>query len=95
MLKLKPLEGYILVEPIEEELQSKGGVILPEVSKDKPMKGKVIAVGGDIFRDGQDRMSPVVVNDLVVYKKWVNETIKEADKELLFVKFEDCLGFYE
>lgn len=89
---IQPLPGYCLISPLEEEKKTSGGVFLPEMSKDKPMKGKVIACGRGQF-DLVD--CPVSVNDVVYYKKWVNETIKEDGKEYIFVKFEDLLGRVE
>ena len=79
---IKPLKGFVLVEPIEEELKQ-GNVYLPESSKDKPNKAVVVSVSE----------KPLVnVGDTIYHKKWVNETVDYEGKEYLFVKNEDILG---
>lgn len=98
---IKPLPGYLLVEPIEEE--KSGALYLPDEAKDKPMKGKVVACGdpkqiynGDFgMTTAEIESCPVNKNDIVYYKKWINETISENGKEFLFVKFEELLGIEE
>ena len=97
MATIKPLPGYVLIEPIEDEEKSVGGVYLPETSKDKPSKGKVIAVS-EPFTDFNISFqtpfvhSPVKVGQVIYHKKWTNETVSTNGKEYLFVKFEDLLG---
>lgn len=95
-----PLPGYVLISPIEDEGKSAGGVYLPDSSKDKPMKGKVVEVGGPTLEMRKTVLKyKVDINFLmpkegkiVYYKKWVNETVASDGKEYLFVRFEDLLG---
>jgi chaperonin GroES len=81
---IRPLKNYVLIEPIEDDTTSVGGVYLPDSTKDKPCKGKVVNIASNI--------TLVEIGQIVFYKKWVNETVKSNGKELLFVKVEDLLG---
>jgi len=96
---IKPLPGYVLISPIEDELKS-GDVYLPEQSKDKPMKGKVLSVG-TVFGEKvplQDYAAwltfnpPVQKDQTVIYKKWTNQEVKHNGKTFLLVKFDELLG---
>lgn len=95
-LKVKPLMGYVLVEPQEAEKATASGIILPETAQEKPAQGKVIAVGEDlVLENGRVVKCPVGVEDLVVYKKWGGDEIKVAGKELKLVKFDDLMAVLE
>ena len=92
-MKLKPLGSRILVEPIEAEEVTAGGIVLPETAKEKPQKGKVLAVGPEEITDsGAKRKSPVKAGDVVIYKKWGGNEVKIEGKEYLFAKFDDILA---
>ncbi|MGB6838715.1 MAG: co-chaperone GroES [Microgenomates group bacterium] len=92
-LNLKPTAGYLLIEPAEPEKKTASGIYLPETSEEKPLKGKVLAVGPDeITEKGIKRTSPVKVGDVVIYKKWGGNEVKIEGKEYLFAKFEDILA---
>ena len=86
---IRPLPGYVLIRPLEQEEQSSGGVYLPEASKDKPMKGKVLACG-----IGKEKC-PVIVDDITIYKKWTNQEVQHKGKTYLLVKFDELLGVIE
>jgi chaperonin GroES len=96
---IKPLPGYVLIEPIEEEEKSAGGVYLPESAKDKPSKGRVIACGeGEhVITEKIDgiKMAPVMAGQIVVYKKWTNQEVQHEGKEYLLVKFDELLAIIE
>src|SRR5947209_4318500 len=93
---IKPLMGYLLVEPTEAESKTASGIILPESAKEKPAQGKVIAVGDDfLLPNGQILRAPVSVGQVVVYKKWGGDEIKVKGKELKIVKFEDLMAIIE
>ena len=99
-MEIKPLPGYCLISPIEEEEKSAGGVYLPENSKDKPMKGKVVAVGEpytDFNASFQTAFvhSPVKEGQVVLYKKWTNQEVQDEGKEYLLVKFDELLAVIE
>ena len=91
--KLQPTPGYVLIEPNEQQTQTASGIYLPDSAKgDKPQQGKVLAVGGSSYQDGQKIVSPAEKNQEVMYKKWGGNEVKIDAKEYLFVKFEDILA---
>lgn len=95
-LQIKPLMGYVLVEPSAGETQTASGIILPETTQEEPAQGKVIAVGDDfILPNGQVLRAPVKVGDVVVYKKWGGDEIKVKGVEYKLVKFEDLMAIVE
>ena len=95
-LNIKPLMGYVLVEPQEAEQKTASGIILPSSAQEKPAQGKVIAIGDDLILEGGKFMSaPVKVGDVVVYKKWGGDEIKIEGKELKLVKFDDLMAILE
>ncbi|MGQ9845501.1 MAG: co-chaperone GroES [Caldisericia bacterium] len=92
-MKLKPIGDKIIVEPEKEEEKTKSGIVLPDTAKEKPQKGKVIAVGpGKILDNGQ--RSPIEVNegDIVIYSKYAGTEIKIDDKEYLILSDRDILA---
>jgi chaperonin GroES len=90
---IKPTAGHILVEPVEAEKKTASGIYLPDSSEEKPMKGKVLAIGPDEITDsGTKKKSPVKVGDYIVYKKWGGSEVKINGQEYLFAKFEDILA---
>lgn len=92
-LNLKPTSGYLLIEPVEAETKTASGIYLPDTVSEKPMKGKVLAVGRDEITDsGIKRRAPAKVGDIVIYKKWGGNEVKIGTKEYLFAKFEDVLA---
>ena len=92
---LKPLAGYILIEPAEKETRTASGIVLPDSADEKPQEGKVLAVGDSIFDHGREVTSPVKVGDTVVYKKWGGNEVKVDGKELLLTKFEDLMAIVD
>ena len=103
---IRPSRGYVLVEPEEADEVSAGGVILPERVKDMPQKGKVLAVGQVHITEGVGipiasineyllLNAPCKVGDRVLFKRFVDQRIKEDGKELILVPFQDILGIYE
>ena len=104
---IKPARGYVLIEPLEADEVSAGGVILPDRVKDMPQKGKVLAVGESIMNPGffsyttdyvgprYTGEGPCAVGDTIIFKKFVDQRIKENGKELLFIPFQDIIGIYE
>lgn len=92
---IKPLPGYVLIEPIDEEMKV-GDVYVPETSKDKPSKGKVVAVGDSLLAGkGFFVNTPVEKDQVVVYKKWTNQEVNHEGKSYLLVKFDELLGAIE
>jgi len=96
-MKLIPQNDYILVEPIKQEKVTKGGIYIPDTaSEERPMRGKVIAVGPGKMNDKGERMPiSVKVGDEVIFKKYAPDEIKIDDKEYYFIKDDDILAVIE
>jgi chaperonin GroES len=95
-LKLKPLGGRVIVEPIEQEDITAGGIILPETAKEKPQEGKILAVGpGDRDDEGKRIAMEVKVGDRVLYAKYSGTEVKVDGKKLLILKENDILAMLE
>lgn len=94
-LSIKPLMGYVLVEPSEAETATSSGIILPESAQEKPAQGTVLACGDDWVVDGKTVKCPVKVGDRVVYKKWGGDEIKINGVEYKLVKFDDLMAILE
>ena len=95
-MRIKPLRDNILLEPVKEE-KKKGGIILPEtVEKERPEKGRVLAVGsGKIDKDGKRIPMEVKKGNVVLFTKYGPNEIKVGDKEYLICKEEDILAILE
>ena len=90
---LKPLPGYVLVEPGKVQKQTDSGIYLPDSHDEKPQEGTVLSVGGDWTTEyGATIKSPVKKGDTVIYKKWGGNEHKVGDVEYQFLKFEDILA---
>ena len=87
-IKIKPLHDYILVEPIETEKVTAGGIIIPDSSKEKPQKGNVVAIGNGIDNKNMN----VSTNDIVLYGKYAGTEISDEEKNYLMIKEEDILA---
>jgi len=95
-LKLKPLGGRVIVEPIEQEEMTAGGIILPETAKEKPQEGKILAAGpGERDEDGKRVAMDVKVGDRVLYAKYSGTEVKVDGKKLLILKENDILAIVE
>ena len=95
--KLSPLADRVVVQPLEEEVTTKGGIILPDTAtKEKPQEGTIIAVGpGKLLDDGKRSNMEVKVNDRVIYSKYAGTEIKIDDNEYLIVAERDILAVVE
>ena len=92
-LKLKPLGGRLIVEPIEQEEMTAGGIILPETAKEKPQEGKVLAAGpGERDDDGKRIPMEVGVGDRVLYAKYSGTEVKMEGKKVLILRESDILA---
>jgi chaperonin GroES len=95
-MKLKPLHDRILVQRIEEEKTTKGGIIIPDTAKEKPAEGKVISVGaGKIGEDGKRVPPEVKKGDRILFGKYSGSEIKIAGEEYLIMREDDVLGIIE
>jgi chaperonin GroES len=92
-MNLKPLGDRLIVEPIEQEEMTASGIVLPETAKEKPMQGKVLAVGPGARKDDGSRAElDVAVNDTVLYAKYAGTEVKLDNKKYLILKETDILA---
>ena len=92
-MNFRPLQDRILVERIEAETKTAGGIILPDASQEKPMQGTVISVGsGYISEDGKVRPLDVVAGDTIMFAQWAGTELKIDGKEFLIMKEADVIG---
>jgi chaperonin GroES len=95
-MNLRPLADRLVVEPIEQEDVTAGGIILPETAKEKPQQGKVIAAGpGRTDEDGERIAMEVSVGDKVLYAKYSGTEIKLDGKKVLILRESDILAIVE
>ncbi|MGQ9694377.1 MAG: co-chaperone GroES [Thermodesulfobacteriota bacterium] len=95
-MKIRPLHDRIIVKRVEEEERTKGGIIIPDTAKEKPMEGKVIAVGkGKILDDGKIQPLDVKVGDRVLFGKYAGTEVKIEGEEHLIMREDDILGVIE
>jgi chaperonin GroES len=96
-LKLKPLGDRLVVEPIEQEETTAGGILLPETAKEKPQEGKVVAVGpGRLDENGNRVKMEVKEGDRVLYAKYAGTEIKlEGEDKVLILKESDILALVD
>lgn len=96
MKGIKPLYDRILVKRIEQEAKSKGGIIIPDTAKEKPMEGEVIAVGkGTRDEHGNIRPLEVAVGDKVLFAKWGGTEVKFDGEEYIIMKESDVLAIVQ
>ena len=94
-MKIRPLGDRVLVEPIEEKDQVVGGIIIPDSAKEKPMQGKVVAIGSKKDKDGKKVDFDVKAGDTVLLPKYGGTEVKIDGKKLQLVREEDLLGVIE
>jgi chaperonin GroES len=95
-MDIRPLHDRIIVERLEEETKTAGGIIIPDTAKEKPQQGKVIAVGkGKKTEDGKVLPLDVKVGDKILFGKYAGTEIKIEGKEYLMMREEDVLGVIE
>jgi len=95
-LSLKPLGDRVVVEPIEQEEVTAGGIVLPETAKEKPQQGNILAVGpGSRDEDGEHIQMDVKVGDKVLYAKYSGTEFKVDGKKLLILRESDLLAIIE
>jgi chaperonin GroES len=95
-LKLKPLGNRLVVEPLEAEEVTAGGIVLPETAKEKPQKGTVLSIGpGERDENGKRIEMDVQKGDTVLYAKYAGTEIKVDGKKLLILKETDVLAIIE
>jgi chaperonin GroES len=95
-ISFKPLGGRVLVEPLEQDEITPGGIILPETAKEKPQEGKILATGpGERDDEGKRIVMDVKVGDKVLFAKYSGTEVKMDGKKLLILRESDILGIIE
>jgi chaperonin GroES len=95
-LSLKPLGDRVVVEPIEQDEVTAGGIVLPETAKEKPQQGKVVAAGpGGRDEDGKRIALDVKVGDTVLFAKYAGTEFKLDGKKLLILRESDLLAIID
>ena len=93
MSNIRPLHNNVLVERVEAETKTAGGIIIPDTAKEKPSEGKIVAVGsGTKDENGKNIPLDVKVGDKVIFAKWGGTEIKVEGKDLLILKESDILA---
>ncbi len=95
-MKIRPLQDRIIVKRIEEEEKTKGGIIIPDSAKEKPMEGEVIAVGsGKVLENGTKQALEVKAGDRILFGKYAGTEVKLDGVEHLIMREDDILGVVE
>jgi chaperonin GroES len=96
-MKINPLGDRIVVQRVASEETSKGGILLPDSAKQKPQRGKVLAVGpGKMLKDGTRKALQVKEGDTVIFTAWAGDEFKDKNREeLLLMREEDVLAILE
>ena len=95
-MKLRPLHDRVLVEPLDAEEKTAGGIIIPDTAKEKPMEGMIVAAGnGARSEDGKVTALDVKAGDRILYGKWSGTEVKIDGKDLLIMKESDIMGLIE
>lgn len=91
---LKPLGDRVVIEVVQKEEKTAGGIVLPDTAKEKPQEGKVIAVGQGRYEDGKRIELEVKVGDTVLYSKYAGTEVKVDGKEYLIMRESDILAIF-
>jgi chaperonin GroES len=92
-MAIRPLEDRVLVQPLEAEEKTAGGILLPDMAKEKPQRGKIVAVGPGKLRDTGDRTPlSVKVGDEVLFGRYAGNDLKEDGKEFKVMRESDILA---
>ena len=95
-MKIRPLGDRILVKRLEGEEKTKGGIIIPDSAKEKPIEGTVVAVGnGKVLEDGTVRKLDIKEGDRILFGKYSGTEVKIENEEHLIIREEDILGVIE
>jgi chaperonin GroES len=95
-MKIRPLSDKVLVERVEAEAKTSGGIVLPDTAKEKPQRGKIVAVGeGKLLEDGTRKQVQVKKGDLVLFTSYAGTEIKVDGKEYLIMDESDIMAVIE
>jgi len=92
-MKIRPLDDRVVIEILEAEEKTSGGIVLPDTAKEKPQRGKVVAVGpGKLLDDGSRAEASVVVGDVVLFGKYSGTEVRVGETEYTIMKETDLLA---
>ena len=95
-MAIRPLHDRVLIQRVKEEEKTKGGIIIPDSAKEKPIEGKVVAVGnGKVLEDGKVRALDIKKGDRILFGKYAGTEVKIENVEHLILREEDILGVIE
>ncbi|HDJ28507.1 MAG TPA: co-chaperone GroES [Proteobacteria bacterium] len=95
-MNIRPLQDRLIVKRLEGEEKTKGGIIIPDAAKEKPMEGEVVSVGkGKVLEDGKVRPLDVKSGDRILFGKYAGTEIKLDGEEYLIMREDDVLGVLE
>ena len=95
-MSIRPLQDRVLVKRVKEEEKTKGGIIIPDSAKEKPIEGKVVAVGnGKVLESGETRKLDVKKGDVILFGKYSGTEVKIDGEEHLILREDDILGVIE
>jgi chaperonin GroES len=95
-MKVRPLHDRVIVKRLEEERTSPGGIVIPDTAAEKPVQGKIIAVGkGKILENGTVRPLDVKVGDKILFGKYGGTEVKVDGEDLLVMREEDVMAIIE
>jgi chaperonin GroES len=95
-MKIRPLHDRVVVKRLEDERKSPGGIVIPDTAAEKPIRGKVIAVGkGKVLDNGEVRPVDLKVGDQVLFAKYGGTEIKVDGEDLLVMREDDIMGVFE
>ena len=92
-MKIRPLHDRVIVKRLEEERTSPGGIVIPDTAAEKPVQGKIVAIGnGKILEDGKVRPLDVKVGDKILFGKYSGTEVKVDGEELIVMREEDVMA---
>ena len=95
-MKIRPLQDRVIVKRVEEEEKTKGGIIIPDSAKEKPIEGKVVSVGkGKVREDGKLQPLDIKKGDRILFGKYAGTEVKIGGEEHLIMREDDILGVIE
>lgn len=95
-MKIRPLHDRVIVKRVEEERTSPGGIVIPDTAAEKPMQGKIVAVGkGKILEDGKVRALDIKVGDKILFGKYSGTEVKVEGEDLIVMREEDVMAVIE
>ena len=95
-MKIRPLGDRVLIQRLEEDQRSRGGIIIPDTAKEKPMRGEIVAVGpGERVKGGNRKPMSVSEGDVVIYGKYAGTEVKVEGEEYLLIKEEEIYAIVD